>query len=146
MSTTYIGAALRRRVIARAQNLCEYCLLHEDDTFFGCHVDHVISEKHGGATESGNLAYSCTFCNLHKGSDIGSLSSQSVLVPFFSPRTDAWAEHFALNGDRIEPLSAQGEATANILQFNNADRLLERQSLIAADKYPCQAALDLLRV
>ena len=47
MSTSYIGAELRRYVFARAERLCEYCLIHEEDTFFGCEVDHILSEKHG---------------------------------------------------------------------------------------------------
>jgi 5-methylcytosine-specific restriction endonuclease McrA len=46
VSTTYISEGLRRLVIARADRLCEYCLLHEDDAYFGCEVDHIISEKH----------------------------------------------------------------------------------------------------
>ena len=41
MSTGYIGADLRRRVVLRAERLCEYCLIHEDDTFYGCEVDHI---------------------------------------------------------------------------------------------------------
>ncbi len=44
--------------------LCEYCLIHEDDTFFGCEVDHIISQKHGGPTEPENLAYACLPCNV----------------------------------------------------------------------------------
>lgn len=56
MSATYISAELGRLVIARADNLCEYCLIHEDDTFFGCEVDHIISEKHGGLTRVATLA------------------------------------------------------------------------------------------
>ena len=36
---------MRRLVIARAGRRCEYCLIHEDDTYFGCEVDHVVSEK-----------------------------------------------------------------------------------------------------
>jgi hypothetical protein len=40
--SSYVSAALRRLVIARADALCEYCLLHEDDAVFGCEVDHII--------------------------------------------------------------------------------------------------------
>lgn len=57
----------------RADHLCEYCLIHEDNTFFGCQVDHIISEKHGGATALDNLAYACAVCNRAKGSDVGSV-------------------------------------------------------------------------
>ena len=73
MSTGYIGADLRRLVALRAERLCEHCLIHEDDTFYGCEVDHIISEKHGGPTREDNLAYACLFCKRNKGSDIASL-------------------------------------------------------------------------
>ena len=136
MSTTYIPVALRRRVTARARRACEYCLIHQDDTFTGCHVDHIVSEKHGGLTESENLALACTFCNLYKGSDLCSLASSGKLVRFYHPRTDIWAEHFALTDATIEPLTSIGEVTARILRFNHPDRLLERQSLIDAGLYP----------
>jgi len=83
--TTYISSALRQLVATRAQHLCEYCLIHEDDAFFGCEVDHIISEKHDGQTEAENLAFACAFCNRSKGSDVGSVEknsepSQSLLV------------------------------------------------------------------
>ena len=73
MSRTYVPAALRQLVKTRAKGLCEYCLIHEEDTYFGCQVDHIISEKHGGSTHEDNLAYACTYCNRNKGSDIGSI-------------------------------------------------------------------------
>jgi len=54
-----IGAGLRRQIARRAGQRCEYCLIHEEDTFFGCEVDHVVSRKHGGTTTLDNLAYAC---------------------------------------------------------------------------------------
>ena len=72
--SSYVSAELRRLVASRAGSLCEYCLIHEDDTYLGCQVDHVISEKHRGPTESENLAYACTLCNRAKGSNIGSIA------------------------------------------------------------------------
>jgi hypothetical protein len=50
-----IPDALRRRARERAQNRCEYCLLHEDDAYLPFEVDHIIAEKHGGATLIENL-------------------------------------------------------------------------------------------
>ena len=47
MSVTYVPAELRRQVISRAGNACEYCLLSNAVAFYGCEIDHVISEKHG---------------------------------------------------------------------------------------------------
>jgi len=143
LSTTYIGAELRRLVIARAESLCEYCLLHEDDTFFGCEVDHIISEKHGGPTEENNLALACLTCNRNKGSDIASLvPGTTTLVRFFNPRTDRWSEHFWLGSDgiTITTLTDIGEATARIFGFNTDERLLERQALQIVSRYPTAAA------
>lgn len=101
----------------------------------------IISEKHGGPTEAQNLALACTFCNRYKGSDIGSIVwSTNTFVRFFNPRTDHWADHFVLNGITITALTDIGEVTARILEFNNNDRLLERQNLQAVDRYPSAAA------
>jgi HNH endonuclease len=140
MSTTYISVELRRQVISRAENICEYCLIHEDDTFFGCHVDHVISEKHGGSTTADNLAYACSVCNLRKGSDIASLTSAGILTRLYNPRADVWSQHFALSGAVIVPRTAIGEVTASLLQLNG-ERVLERQELIDVQRYPTEAAL-----
>jgi len=141
MSITYVPAELRRLVISRSQGLCEYCLLAEDDTFFGCQIDHIISEKHGGPTEADNLAYACLACNLAKGSDVGSIHWESgALVRFFNPRTDRWADHFNLVGNQIQGVSLIGIVTARILGFNAIERLLERQILLARNHYPSVAA------
>lgn len=141
MSTSYIHAELRRQVAKRADSLCEYCQIHEEDTFFGCEVDHIISEKHGGPTTADNLAYACLFCNRAKGSDIGSICwKNGEFSRFFNPRIDCWSEHFTLSGVEIIPGTIIGEVTARILGFNHPDRLLERQTLRAVNRYPCPSA------
>lgn len=139
--TSYVNADLRRFVELRASHLCEYCLIHEDDTYLGCQVDHIISEKHGGRTEAGNLGYACTFCNRSKGTDIGSIArSTRKFTRFFNPRTDRWAEHFAMNGVVIEARSPIGETTARILGFNDPERVLERETLRNIGRYPSEEA------
>src|ERR1700686_87332 len=123
--SSYVSDELRRLVANRAERLGEYCLIHEDDTFFGCEVDHIVSLKHSGPTEAINLAHACSFCNRHKGSDIASVSGVTgELVRFFNPRTDQWSEHFRLEGSLIESLTSIGEATARILKFNDGERVL----------------------
>lgn len=136
MSTTYVPVAVRRQVAERAEYRCEYCRMAEEDMFLGCHVDHVISEKHGGATTLDNLAYACLFCNLHKGSDIASLTATGVLVALYNPRTQHWLDHFTISGARILPRTSQGEVTVRLLQLNHTDRLLERQALQETGRYP----------
>ena len=141
--SSYISTELRRFVAERAAGLCEYCLIHESDTFLGCQVDHIISEKHGGATRADNLAYACTFCNRAKGTDIGSMASGSGnFVRFFNPRSDRWADHFELFGAELRAFTDIGQATVRILAFNTLDRLQERQALVLVGRYPSLQALQ----
>jgi hypothetical protein len=104
-----ISHELRLTIAARANLLCEYCLVAEADTFYGCEVDHIISLKHGGTSEADNLAYACALCNRSKGSDIGSISATGEFTRFFNPRTDRWIEHFVLERAAIRPLTTVGE-------------------------------------
>jgi hypothetical protein len=116
-------------------------LIAESDVFLGCQINHVISEKHGGPTNAENLAYACVFCNRAKRSDIGSIHWETgEFVRFFNPRVDSWADHFSLDDCRIVPLTTIGEVTARILQFNNAERLLERQELRVFGQFPSASA------
>jgi len=142
MERPYISQDLRRLVITRAEHLCEYCLMHEQVTVFGCAIDHIISLKHGGTTTADNLAYACVFCNRFKGSDIGSIIWQTkAFTRFYHPRSDRWSTHFYLQGITIQPLTDIGEVTARILGFNDNERLLERQLLGDRNKYPHPTAL-----
>jgi hypothetical protein len=126
---TYIQTALRREVIERAQNRCEYCLLPADVAFFPHEVDHVIAEKHGGVTNLDNLAFACWRCNRHKGSDLTSFDPQTgQLSPLFNPRTQVWIEHFTYESKKIIGLTPEGRTTVHLLRLNSEDRLNERQS------------------
>lgn len=137
-----VNAEIRLVVASRADHLCEYCLIAEDDTFFGCQVDHIISLKHRGQTKTDNLAYACAFCNRFKGTDIASLSSQTgELVRLFNPRLDRWSDHFRLQGLSIQARTDIGEVTVRILRFNDNERILERQELNKIGRYPNAAAL-----
>jgi hypothetical protein len=146
MSVTYIPADLRRLVVARAENLCEYCLIVEEDTFYGCETDHIISEKHGGGTSADNLAYACVFCNQAKGSDVGSIHWETNgFIRFFNPRTDVWAEHFELSRSRLEGRTPSGIVTARIFGFNTGERVLERKTLPDVGRFPSAAAQKRMR-
>ena len=130
MSETYISAELRRLVVSRARRRCEYCLVFEGDTYVGFQIDHIISEKHGGPTIADNLALACLFCNLNKGSDIGSLDS-GQFTPLLNPRVDRWDEHFRFAGPRIEGVTPVGRVTATLLRFNDKHRLEERMATMS---------------
>lgn len=134
---TYIPTAVRLQVIARAQESCEYCLVHADYATFAHQVDHIIAQKHGGASDLQNLAYACAQCNRFKGSDLTSLDPKTgELIGLFNPRIHAWSAHFELDGPRIVALSPIGRATERLLQLNQIDRLLLRKELMAAGRYP----------
>jgi 5-methylcytosine-specific restriction endonuclease McrA len=64
-------APLTIDVWLRAQAKCEYCgtpIYATSEVYFrGSHLDHILAEKFGGATDFDNLALSCGPCNLIKG-------------------------------------------------------------------------------
>ena len=133
MSLTYIPAELRRLVRERARERCEYCLIPESAVFAPHEIDHVVAEKHGGATEASNLAFSCVLCNKRKGSDLTSIDpTTGDIVPLFHPRQNRWAEHFQIVEGRVEPLTSTGRVTVRLLQLNYPDRIEERELLLTA--------------
>lgn len=149
MSGTYIGAMLRREVVRRAGEICEYCLIHQDDALLGCAVDHVISEKHGGQTELSNLALCCTLCNRRKGSDVASvLPETGQVVSLFNPRAHSWTEHFRLSRDvlTVHPRTDVGKVTVRLLGLNDFHRQAERAMLREEGRYPPRIALRNLQI
>jgi hypothetical protein len=133
MTRTYIPATLRQQVYERAEGRCEYCLVPETVTLTAHQVDHIVALKHGGLTEADNLALSCALCNKHKGSDLASLDPETgEIAPLYHPRRDRWADHFQWVGAHIVPLTPVGRATVQLLQFNQSERVAERELLIAS--------------
>jgi hypothetical protein len=133
-----MDAPTRQRVRERAGGHCEYCRLPEyaDDLPF--HVDHIIARVHGGSDERKNLSWSCTQCNLHKGSNFASVDPLSESrVELFNPRIDEWNQHFAVQSDgRIAGTSAIGRATVRLLDMNGSPQLDLRRELIQQGAYP----------
>lgn len=141
-----VSEALHRLVAERAWHVCEYCLVHEDDVYHGCEVDHIRSVKHGGLTVAENLALACFHCNRHKGTDLGSVSpNTAALVRFYNPRTDRWKDHFYRSEGRIEALTDIGEVTVRVLDFNHPERVAFRRLLSESGRYPSVEALALLK-
>jgi hypothetical protein len=136
MTRAYVPAALRRDVIDRAGARCEYCRFPQDAALLAFEVEHIVAEKHGGATTADNLALACPYCNRYKGTDLGSLDpATGLLTPFFNPRTQDWHDHFGLDGPLIVPRTAIGRVTVAILQLNHPDRILERRHLLRIGRY-----------
>lgn len=51
-----VSADTRSLVAERASNICDYCLLAEEDSYYHHQIEHIISRKHGGSSDSENLA------------------------------------------------------------------------------------------
>ncbi len=131
------SAEMRRRVILRSGNRCEYCLIHQDDAIAAHQIDHVIAEKHGGATSLDNLAFSCVLCNLRKGSDLSSIDPESnTITNLFNPRTQKWLNHFAIDDTHIIGITPEGRTTVNFLLLNSDQRLVERRELRNCERFP----------
>lgn len=129
----YIPALLRQQIFERASGQCEYCLLPQSVALVPLEADHIVARKHGGQTESDNLALACSLCNKHKGSDLASIDPDSgAITPLFHPRRQRWADHFHLQDTQIVPLTATGRVTVSLLQLNRPERMAERELLLAA--------------
>lgn len=122
-----VSAAGRTLVRARAAGRCEYCGILESLGFVEHQIDHIIAVKHGGSSEPGNLALSCTICNRYKGSDIASIDPETAVVTtLYDPRNQAWDQHFRSSSGYITGLTPHGRATVQLLRFNGVDRVRER--------------------
>lgn len=122
---------LRLLVADRAGYRCEYCRVPELFLATTFHIDHIRSLKHGGQTVLQNLCFCCPHCNQNKGSDIATYEDEKtdMMVRFFNPRKDLWAEHFAFLDGEILPRTKIGEATTRILEFNLPERIMLRHEL-----------------
>lgn len=135
----HVTASVRAVVADRAKHCCEYCLIPESASFFGCEVEHVIAIKHGGPSDLDNLAWACAPCNRFKGSDIASvLPGTTKIVPLSNPRVARWANHFAFDNVtwEIHPTSESAIVTIRLLQLNSITRLLERHALANVGAFP----------
>ena len=94
---TYIPAELRSLILERSGSCCEYCRVHESDSTVKYHFEHIIALSHGGQTVTENLAYSCSRCNIYKGSNIAAADPLTGEPSFlFHPRRQQWSEQFRL--------------------------------------------------
>ena len=117
---------------SRADRRCEYCHFSEDFAWLPFQIDHIIAEKHGGATTEGNLALSCFYCNSFKGPNIAGIDPKGdpvVAVQLFHPRINIWIEHFVWDGPYLTGLTPTGRATIAVLRINEPDAV-ELRSMI----------------
>jgi hypothetical protein len=124
---------LRDQVRERAARRCEYCHKPEVDGAYAHQVEHIIAQKHDGATTLDNVAWACFQCNGNKGSDIASYDKETTeLTRLYNPRIDSWDEHFMLDDLWVVGKTAIGRVTVRILQMNHPNRVETRAYLIEA--------------
>ena len=132
-----IPASLRRLVIQRADNRCEYCGISQIGQVATFHIDHIVPVVAGGETIAENLALACVSCSLRKGARQSLEDSKTgEVVSIFNPRQQAWKEHFAWNGVQVVGLTATGRATLQALDLNRATMLAIRAEEELLGRHP----------
>ena len=122
-----MDATTRDFVRRRAADRCEYCHIPQDATpFIAFHVEHIIAKQHvdDDHDDPSGLAYACDRCNAFKGPNLSSIDPQTGdRVNVFNPRTDDWADNFAVSRGMIVGLTSIGRATARLLNMNDSRRV-----------------------
>jgi hypothetical protein len=132
-----IPASLRRLVIQRADNRCEYCGISQIGQVATFHIDHIIPVVAGGETIAENLALACVSCSLRKGARRNIEDSKTgEVVSIFNPRQQVWKEHFDWNGVQVVGLTATGRATVQALDLNRATMLAIRAEEELLGRHP----------
>jgi hypothetical protein len=130
----------RAEVAARAGHRCEYCHLPTRGQVATFPIDHVVPRTRDGTTDPSNLALTCPNCNAHKWTESdGPDPETGETVPFFHPRRDDWADHFAWSADRPGHLVGRtpaGRATAAGLRVNDADMVALQLLLAEVGLFP----------
>jgi hypothetical protein len=117
----YIPADLRKKVIARAKDICEYCHTQQELSPSTFRVDHIIPRSRRGRTTLANLALACEPCNSAKWKKMTGVDPPTKRrVRLFHPRRQKWSEHFTWNEDFTEVIgkTACGRATVETLNMN----------------------------
>ena len=139
MPSIHIPTALRRKVVDRANQSCEFCLLHSEDAEFPHEIDHFIPLSHGGESVEGNLVLACLKCNRRKGTNLTAIDPLDHSVALlFNPRQQAWRQHFTLVGAYIIGITPTVRATTTLLRLNDERRVEWREALIRARRYPAK--------
>jgi hypothetical protein len=125
------------QVWLRAHSRCEYCHFPADFAEYPFHIDHIIAQKHGGKTETENLALSCFYCNTFKGPNIAGLDPLTgELTPLFHPRRQHWRDHFRWEGAYLVGLDPAGRVTVAVLNINEPGAVNVRAFLQAEGLHP----------
>jgi len=133
----FISALLRRQVIHRAANRCEYCQLSQLGQAATFHIDHVIPIAENGETTFENLALACVACSLYKSAKLTAKDPVSnKAVPIYNPRRERWQDHFEWDDVRVIGLTTVGRATIAALKMNRPAMLAIRAEEKLRQRHP----------
>jgi HNH endonuclease len=133
---SYIPSILRKSVIKRAENYCEYCHLSQKGQEATFHIDHVIPVVSRGETIFENLALACVSCSLRKGAKQTAADSETMQeVRLFNPRTDNWKDYFQWCGIILIGTTTIGRATVETLDLNRRIILAIREEEILLGRH-----------
>ena len=136
-----VPAALHDDVVLRAGDRCEYCGLSQAGQEATFHIDHVVPRAAGGPTAAANLALACVSCSLRKGARQAAPDPETGEdAPLFSPRAQAWTDHFRWAGAAVTPLTPTGRATAAALAMNRPLAVAIRLEEAERGRHPPPAA------
>jgi hypothetical protein len=134
-----ISASLRRLVIERAGDRCEYCGLAQTGQEATFHIDHVVPAIAGGKTSVENLALACVSCSLRKGARLLVHDPETYdEITLFNPRLDSWRAHFRWDGLRVVGMTPTGRATVVALSMNRPLALAIREEEAQRGRHPTQ--------
>ncbi len=102
-------------------------------------IDHLMAESQGGPTVEENLWLACSQCNKHKAARVVFPDPDTgELVRLFSPRYQAWKDHFSWSEDGLQiiALTQIGAATVAALNLNREVLVIARERWIQAGWHP----------
>lgn len=132
-----VSERLRREVVQRAEDRCEYCRLSQTGQEAKFHVDHVQPVAEGGETLIESLALACVSCSLQKGARRRANDPVTgSKAPLFHPQRQRWDSHFAWRGVRVFGITPTGRATVELLKMNRMLALAIRAEERAHGRHP----------
>jgi hypothetical protein len=132
----YVSPFLRKLVIRRAGNRCEYCQLSQEGQEATFHIDHIVPLAVGGQTAPENLALACVSCSLKKGAKEFVRLRGGEKTRLFNPRIDKWRDHFEWKNTILAARSELGNAMIALLDLNRPIILAIREEEKYLKRHP----------
>ncbi|MBI5714537.1 MAG: HNH endonuclease [Chloroflexi bacterium] len=134
-----VSTQLKKEVVERAKDCCEYCRSQASFATQSFSVEHILPKSKRGKDQLDNLALACQGCNNHKYNKTeGRDPITDDTVSLYHPRNQPWQDHFTWNDDftLIIGLTSIGRATIETLQLNRAELINLRRVLYTMGEHP----------